>query len=109
MPQSGKKPTATNTVATREQNKTQNSTTQINPQGLMFLPDGKALIMDQDTYQNTIKNAIVIDLVENAKQSIQDEQQIDSSGSSSNEIQFDELKVSRNNHKDINRKPSQAT
>jgi len=52
----------------------------------MFLPDGKALIMDQDTYQNTIKNAIVIDLVENAKQSIQDEQQIDSSGSSSNEI-----------------------
>ncbi len=35
------------------------------PQGLMFLPDGKALIMDQQLYRQTIEKSIVIDLVEN--------------------------------------------
>jgi len=35
------------------------------PQGLMFLPDGKALIMDQQLYRQTIEKSIVIDLIEN--------------------------------------------
>jgi hypothetical protein len=39
----------------------------INPSGLMFLPDGKALIMDQELFKHTVKNSIVIDLVETQK------------------------------------------
>jgi len=30
----------------------------------MFLPDGKALIMDQQLYRQTIEKSIVIDLVD---------------------------------------------
>lgn len=33
--------------------------------GLMFLPDGKALIMDSDLYRETIEKSIVVDLVDN--------------------------------------------
>jgi hypothetical protein len=29
----------------------------------MFLPDGRALIMDTDLYQETIEKSIVVDLV----------------------------------------------
>lgn len=64
----------------------------------MFLPDGKALIMDQELYRNTISNSIVIDLVEN--------KQIMNDGHDSDSYQMEEHKVSRN--KDITRKPSQA-
>jgi len=31
----------------------------------MFLPDGKALIMDNDLYRETIEKSIVVDLIEN--------------------------------------------
>ena len=31
----------------------------------MFLPDGKALIMDNELYKATIEKSIVIDLVDN--------------------------------------------
>jgi hypothetical protein len=31
----------------------------------MFLPDGKALIMDNELYKSTIEKSIVIDLVTN--------------------------------------------
>ena len=79
----------------------------ISPQGLMFLPDGKALIMDSELFKHTLANSIVIDLVsENSlnKNAITDY----SNESNDNNFQFEEHKVSRNNHKDINRKPSQA-
>jgi hypothetical protein len=36
------------------------------PQGLMFLPDGKALIMDTDLYQEIIEKSIVVDLIGNS-------------------------------------------
>ena len=31
-------------------------------QGLMFLPDGRVLIMDQELYKQTIEKSIVLDL-----------------------------------------------
>jgi hypothetical protein len=31
-------------------------------QGVMFLPDGKVLIMDSDLYQQTIEKSIMLDL-----------------------------------------------
>ena len=34
----------------------------------MFLPDGKALIMDTELYRQTIEKSIVIDLVEGYSQ-----------------------------------------
>jgi hypothetical protein len=73
------------------------------PQGLMFLPDGKALIMDQDLYRHTLDNSIVIDLVDMNRS-------LPYSGDNHNDnaLHIEEQKVSRNNHKDINRKPSQA-
>lgn len=33
-------------------------------QGLMFLPDGKALIMDNELYKKTIESSIVLDLLD---------------------------------------------
>ena len=73
----------------------------ISPQGLMFLPDGKAIIMDSELYRHTLANSIVIDLVsENSNKNTLNE--IDQGEN----FQFEDHKVSRNNHKDINRKPS---
>jgi hypothetical protein len=37
------------------------------PQGLMFLPDGKALIMDAELYNHTLHNSIIIDLIDNSR------------------------------------------
>lgn len=70
----------------------------------MFLPDGKALIMDSELYNHTIQNSIMIDLVESNRLYI-DQGDVDG-----NEGQFslEDNKVSRNKHSDINRKPSQA-
>lgn len=33
-------------------------------QGLMFLPDGRVLIMDSELYKKTIEKSIVLDLFE---------------------------------------------
>jgi len=33
-------------------------------QGMMFLPDGRVLIMDKELYQKTLEQSIVLDLFE---------------------------------------------
>lgn len=62
------------------------------PQGLMFLPDGKALIMDVELFNHTLQNSIVIDLVDNNRFG---EDQGDGEDGQINSI--DDPKVSRNN------------
>ncbi len=37
-------------------------------QGLMFLPDGRVLIMDNEIYQKTIESSIVLDMFESGNQ-----------------------------------------
>lgn len=61
--------------------------------------------MDQELFKHTIKNSIVIDLVETQKNGFNDSHHSESP-ESDNGLQLDDQKVSRNNHKDINRKPS---
>lgn len=74
------------------------------PQGLMFLPDGKALIMDTELYNHTLQNSIVIDLVDSNRVP---GEAVDGDGNDS-QFSIEDNKVSRNKHTDINRKPSQA-
>ena len=44
-----------------QRNKSKN---QFTPQGIMFLPDGKVLIMDPEMYKQTIERSFVIDLID---------------------------------------------
>jgi hypothetical protein len=46
-------------------------------QGMMFLPDGRMLIMDKEQYKKVIEQSIVLDLVEtdNEQNPGQDQQQ----------------------------------
>ena len=44
-------------------------------QGLMFLPDGRVLIMDNELYQKTIEQSIVLDMFESGNQIFSDSQQ----------------------------------
>lgn len=41
-------------------------------QGLMFLPDGRVLIMDNELYQKTIEQSIVLDMFESGNQIFSD-------------------------------------
>jgi hypothetical protein len=66
----------------------------------MFLPDGKALIMDSELYRQTIENSIIIDLVDGYSPS--ELPQLTSAESTDSNI------PTRNAGKEINRKPSQA-
>lgn len=40
-------------------------------QGLMFLPDGRVLIMDSELYKQTIEKSIVLDLFDGTSLAIQ--------------------------------------
>lgn len=97
---SGAKDSFTTSKAIKLQNQRNNM---IIPQGLMFLPDGKALIMDADLFNHTLQHSIVIDLVDSSRFG---GDSIDCEDGQINSL--DDPKVSRNNHKEINRKPSQA-
>ena len=78
----------------------------------MFLPDGKALIMDNELYRQTIDRSIVIDLIDNNQPTSFNESSQAHSNNLAVENGNDQASqgnnASRNNHKEINRKPSQA-
>lgn len=80
----------------------------------MFLPDGKALIMDNDLYRHTIENSIVIDLIDSHAVAAGGSEDNGNGMNQGQNYQIEETAVqygngngSRNN-KEVNRKPSQA-
>ena len=77
----------------------------------MFLPDGKALIMDSELYKQAIEKSIVIDLIETQNNGDGLIDGTNGTGTNSN-LQIEDQSLqniqSRNNQKEINRKPSQA-
>jgi hypothetical protein len=74
-------------------------------QGMMFLPDGRMLIMDKEQYKKIIEQSIVLDLVDNENEQTA---QAESNESAINETdRFEEEKVGLRQSKD--RKQSQAS
>lgn len=76
-------------------------------QGMMFLPDGRVLIMDKEQYKKVIEQSIVLDLVDNEID--MPNQQLEVLESSTADDREEEKVSGHRQSKESNRKQSQAS